>query len=188
MREYIREKWVPVLGDPVGPQEDIPHLLAEFTAFCNRNDWYPAFYQVLPDFLALYQAHGYKTLKIGEEAVVDLPTFTLAGKSHKSLRQTVSRIERKSYTTELYFPPLNNEILKSLKEVSDEWLRSQKGGEKRFSLGWFDAEYIRSCPVIVVKDRREKFRPLPTSFPNTSAGKGPLILCAGGEWKGGWST
>ncbi|SMB97652.1 phosphatidylglycerol lysyltransferase [Thermanaeromonas toyohensis ToBE] len=141
-----------VLGDPIGPEEEIPQIIAEFTAYCGRNDWYPAFYQVLPDYLPAYEACGYKVLKIGEEAVVDLHHFTLSGNRQKSLRQAVNRMVRKGYTTELILPPLSDEILRQLKEVSDQWLRRQKGGEKRFSLGWFDPSYLRGCQVMVVRD------------------------------------
>lgn len=37
-----------------------------------------------------------------------------------------------------------------MRAVSDEWLATMHGAEKRFSLGWFDDEYIRNCPVMAV--------------------------------------
>lgn len=172
-----------VLGDPVGPEQDIPLLVAEFTAFCAVNDWHPAFYQVLPDYLPVYQAQGYRILKIGEEAVVDLCDFTLAGSNRKSLRQTVNRMVRKGYTTELLHPPLNDEILRQLKEVSDQWLRLQKGGEKRFSLGWFDPAYLRSCPVMVVRDARGNIQAFANIIPEYQRKEGTVDLMRrrGGE-------
>jgi len=141
-----------VLGDPVGPDEDIGLLVAEFDEFCARNDWYLAFYQVLPNYLSIYRARGYKILKIGEEAIVDLPDFSLSGKDRKSLRNAVNRLSKKGCTTEFVTPPLKDSLLESLMEVSNQWLNTQQGGEKRFSLGWFDPHYIKSCPVMLVKD------------------------------------
>jgi phosphatidylglycerol lysyltransferase len=35
--------------------------------------------------------------------------------------------------------------------VSDVWLSTVKGSEKRFSLGWFDDDYLRACDVMVVR-------------------------------------
>src|SRR5579883_1517827 len=48
------------LGDPIGPIEDRKEVIVSFQQFCQRNDWYPAFYQTLPDHLNLYQLLGFK--------------------------------------------------------------------------------------------------------------------------------
>jgi phosphatidylglycerol lysyltransferase len=40
--------------------------------------------------------------------------------------------------------------MKSLYEISDTWLTLHKGGEMHFSDGWFEDEYIRNSPVIVI--------------------------------------
>jgi len=48
-------------------------------------------------------------------------------------------------------PPHTPELLRELRQVSDEWLTSMHGSEKRFSLGWFDEEYLNSTPVMVVR-------------------------------------
>ncbi|MGB9792724.1 MAG: phosphatidylglycerol lysyltransferase domain-containing protein [Thermacetogeniaceae bacterium] len=165
-----------VLGDPVGPDDDIPRLVGEFTDLCAKNDWYPAFYQTLPDHLPVYLEHGYKILKIGEEAIVDLASFSLSGRSRKSLRQTVKRLERKGYQAELLLPPLSDETIRELKEVSDHWLRRKKGGEKRFSLGWFDTEYLRSCPVMVVRDAQETIQAFANIIPEYQRMEGTIDL------------
>ncbi len=54
------------LGDPIGPMADRREVIAGFQQLCDRNDWYPAFYQTLPDELAPFQAQGFPTAKIGE--------------------------------------------------------------------------------------------------------------------------
>jgi len=54
--------------------------------FCVTNDWLPAFYQTLPDYLEDYKAVGLRPLKIGEEAIVKLSDFQLAGGEMKSVR------------------------------------------------------------------------------------------------------
>ena len=41
-----------------------------------------------------YESSGLRTVYLGDEAIVDCPTFTLEGRSHKSLRQAVNRVER----------------------------------------------------------------------------------------------
>ncbi|WP_414752742.1 phosphatidylglycerol lysyltransferase domain-containing protein [Anabaena sp. CCY 9910] len=138
------------LGDPIGPIEDRTEVISSFQEFCQRNDWYPAFYQTLPDDIDLYRSLGFKVLKIGEEAIVDLPTFTLQGKAGKNFRPSINRLTKLGYQVSFYQPPISSELLHRLKPVSDEWLRMVQGSEKRFSLGWFDEAYLRECEIAVV--------------------------------------
>ncbi len=137
------------LGDVIGPGEDLAALPA-FQAFCARNDWRPAFYQILPDDLDRYRRSGFEVLSIGHEAIVDLQTFSLEGKEAKTLRGAFNRLTRLGYQAALHPPPLPDDLLAELRAVSDEWLTTVHGREKGFSLGWFDDDYIRSGPVMAV--------------------------------------
>ena len=138
------------LGDPIGPAEDRQEAIVSFQQFCQRNDWYPAFYQTLPDNIDLYTCLGFKVLKIGEEAIVDLKNFTLQGKAGKNFRPSINRLTKLGYQVSFYQPPIANGLLHQLKPVSDEWLKMAQGSEKRFSLGWFDEAYLRDCEIAVV--------------------------------------
>jgi phosphatidylglycerol lysyltransferase len=139
------------LGDPIGAEEDRKEALIGFQQFCQRNDWYPAFYQTLPDDLELYRSLGFKTLKIGEEAIVDLRAFTTQGKAGRNLRSPIARLKKMGYEVKFYKPPIASELLGKLKIVSDEWLKMMQGSEKHFSLGWFDENYLRSCEIAAVQ-------------------------------------
>ncbi len=139
------------LGDPIGPADDIKDVLVGFQQFCQRNDWYPAFYQTLPTHLDLYQSLGFKAVKIGEEAIVDLNAFTMQGKAGKPLRNAVNRMTKLGHRVDFHTPPISDELLQELRSVSDEWLQMRRGSEKRFSLGWFDENYLRECEIAVVR-------------------------------------
>ena len=41
-------------------------------------------------------------------------------------------------------------LLEELRSISDEWLTTMHGAEKKFSLGWFDDDYIRSSSIGAV--------------------------------------
>ncbi|MBD2452739.1 bifunctional lysylphosphatidylglycerol flippase/synthetase MprF [Nostoc sp. FACHB-87] len=138
------------LGDPIGPIEERQEVIVSFQQFCQRNDWYPAFYQTSPDDLDLYISLGFRILKIGEEAIVDLKNFTLQGKAGKNFRPSINRLTKLGYQVSFYQPPINHDLLHQLKSVSDEWLKMAQGSEKRFSLGWFDEAYLRNCEIAVV--------------------------------------
>ena len=138
------------LGDPIGPIEDRKEVIFSFQQFCQRNDWYPAFYQTLPDDIDLYRALGFKVIKIGVEGIVDLQTFTLQGKAGKNLRTPLNRMTKMGYEVKFYQPPIADDLLRRLKPVSDEWLQMVQGSEKQFSLGWFDEAYLRESEMAVV--------------------------------------
>jgi phosphatidylglycerol lysyltransferase len=139
------------LGDPVGPAEDIPSCINNFHTFCARNDWQPAYSQVPPDYLPEYSRLGYHSLCVGSEAIVNLETFSIAGGEKKNIRTGVNKMNKLGYTAEVLEPPHSREILDELRQISDEWLTLMHGYEKRFSLGWFDEEYLNSTRVIIIR-------------------------------------
>jgi phosphatidylglycerol lysyltransferase len=140
------------LGDPIGPSDDIANCITSFAAFCDRNDWEPSFYQVLPDYLKAYQDLGYHSLCIGSEAIVNLSTFSIAGGDKKNIRTGVNKMRKLGYQAEVLQPQHPANLLAELHQISDEWLTSVKGTEKRFSLGWFDEDYLNSTPIIVIRN------------------------------------
>lgn len=139
-----------VLGDPIGPAADFKAAVTSFQALCRSNDWTPAFLQVLPERAAAYREAGFELVAVGEEAVVDVQAFSLKGKKHASLRTALNRFDREGYTTRVYDPPLDDEVLAQLRAISDAWLEQQAGQEKGFTLGWFYDDYIRASRVMVV--------------------------------------
>lgn len=140
-----------VLGDPLGPEDDVAELVREFAAFCDRQDWRLAFYQTLPDHLGAYTRLGFKRLKIGDDAVVDLSRFDLNGSAHKKERHAVRKLEKEGVRVRWYDPPLDDRVLDQLQQVSDEWLQIPGRRERRFTLGLFDREYVRSTPVAAAE-------------------------------------
>jgi phosphatidylglycerol lysyltransferase len=139
-----------VLGDPIGPAEDVRSVLSEFKEYCAQNDWQPAFYQVRPDNLDQYRKAGFDVLCIGQEGMVDLQNFTLEGKPAKDLRYTYNRFTRFGYQAQIHEPPLPDSLLAELRSISDEWLKMMHGSEKRFSLGWFEQDYVRNSLVMTI--------------------------------------
>ncbi len=139
-----------VLGDFIGADDQIAAAISAFHEHCEEMDWTPCYYQVLPDYLGLYQAKGYEALKIGEEAVIELDSFDMKGGTWRDLRNTMNKLRAAGVESHFHLPPIDDGLLHSLKEVSDEWLRLMHGGEKRFSLGWFDYDYLKQCELQVI--------------------------------------
>ena len=138
------------LGDPIGPAEDNAAAIGSFQAYCEHNDWLPTFYQVLPEHTKEYEAAGFNLLCIGNEAIVDVPNFTMQGNINKGLRSAYNRLVRLGFEAIIHPAPISKDLLNVLRQISDEWLTMMNGTEKRFSLGWFDEDYIASCPIIAI--------------------------------------
>ncbi len=140
------------LGDPVGPEEEIEPTVRGFVQMCWENEWIVGFHQTLPDLLPLYRGLRLKKLKIGDDAIVSLQDFSLEGKSKKEFRQKVRQLESTGIRTVEYAPPVPDEVVAQLKQVSDEWLRIPGRRERSFTLGQFDPAYVRSTPVMAATD------------------------------------
>lgn len=152
--QYVTEDRIALtLGDPIGPKVDLAKCLYDFIAFCKLKDWLPAFYQVVPDSLSVYQKAGFQHLCVGNEGIVRLSEFSLEGKANKDMRYAFHKLEKLGYKAQYVPPPLSAALMTELHEISDAWLTLVSGTEKRFSLGWFDQDYIANGPVMVVKDQ-----------------------------------
>ena len=153
-----------VLGDPIGPPDDVLSCIDGFKNFCNMNDWMPAFYQVLPDpslFTGGQALAPYRLAKMVRSTYVSSRS---KGK-RKSIRTSVNKMKRLGYSAEVLLPPHPRSLLNELQGVSDEWLSDRKTSEMRFSVGWFDEDYLNTCPILVVRNSRGASRPSPTSSP-----------------------
>jgi phosphatidylglycerol lysyltransferase len=148
---YVVEGNVAIaLGDPIGPPADIPEAISQFRKMCFQNDWHPAFYQVMPDYLDIYRENGLDEICIGQEAVVDLEHFSLEGHENKNVRTSVNKLVKFGYHSEVVAPPADELLLEQLRIISDEWLSTRQGGEKKFSMGWFNEKYLKTCPIMLI--------------------------------------
>lgn len=146
-----------VLGDPNAcGEEAFDRLLRDFLDFCELNDWEPAFHQVGTRFLPRYAAYGFKWLKVGEEAIVDLGEWSLERPGFKELRYMVRRLRRQGYRFEVRQPPQDDTLLRELEEVNREWLTVPGRRERYFTLGQFSPSYLRTTPVALLRDAAGK--------------------------------
>jgi phosphatidylglycerol lysyltransferase len=164
------------LADPVGPDEEVEETVAGFATFCAENDWGVGFHQTLPDFLAVYEKLGFRRLKVGDDAIVDLAAFSLEGKERKGMRHTVNKLEEEGYRFEWHEPPLPHAILSQLRSVSDAWLSTAGRRERQFTLGAFGEAYVRTTPVAVVSDRGGTIQAFVNRIPSYAKGEATIDL------------
>lgn len=142
--------WV-ALGDPVGPDREMPELIWRYRELCDRHDGWTVFYEVDVHHLHLYIDLGLTLLKLGEEARVPLTTFALEGGARRGLRHTHSHLERAGCTFEVLPRGAVLPLLPVLKAISDAWLAEKRTREKGFSMGFFDEAYLQRFPLGLVR-------------------------------------
>ncbi len=139
-----------VIGDPIGPPEEIRPLLESFAAYCHQRDWQFAFYQARPEHLPEYKQLGWRAIHIGEDPVLWTERFTLDRPELGALRRNVRKLEREGLEARMFVPgtnPFNRDhdpdnMLEQMSEISTEWLHGRAGGERGFCMGRFDPDLL----------------------------------------------
>jgi phosphatidylglycerol lysyltransferase len=145
-----------VLEEPVCAEKNKVALIKDFDRFCHDKGLKAAFYRVDEESVGYFTQLKKKKLIIGQEALLDIATFDLAGRSKKALRNSLNSLQKKGFTTRLCEVPHSEDLLQQLKAVSDEWLYGYKRKELVFAQGSFDATLLQQQDVIASFDAEGK--------------------------------
>ena len=140
------------LGEPIGEPSSCTMVTEEFVEYCGRSGWAVAFHQVTPAGAERLAATGLKALKIGEEAMIGVKAWDLAGEGYKWLRSALRRIERAGLEVVELPTPLSPHDTEQLHEVSDSWLADGGHRERTFTLGRFDVDYLNETTVLALRE------------------------------------
>jgi phosphatidylglycerol lysyltransferase len=140
-----------VLGDPIGEKNDISSTIEEFQEIADIHGFTPVFYQVSDEMLSYLHVGGYAFFKLGEEVLIDLSSFTFSEQKPGALPTPFGKCIEEGYLFSIVKPPHSKELLKELREVSDEWLEGDR--EKIFSYGFFDEDYLNKTEIAIIKDQ-----------------------------------
>ena len=93
-----------VSPDTIGPHAEREQVWGAFRRFADNRGWVVAIMGGSEDWLPVYRATGMHEIYIGDEAVVDIQKFSLAGGHMKGLRQAFNRIAKYGYTATFHDP------------------------------------------------------------------------------------
>jgi phosphatidylglycerol lysyltransferase len=166
-----------VLEDPVcKDQESFIRLVQNFDRFCDENGFVSIYYRVPEGSLSLYRSLRKKNMIVGEEAILDLTTYTLDGGKMKTTRSAVNRLTTEGYLFRVYEPPLKAGLLQKLEQVSDDWLQSLGQKEVAFTQGVFDQSLLKDQVVLTIEDAEEKVVAFLNIIPDYSPGEATYDL------------
>lgn len=152
-----------VLGDPVGDASSFESLLEAFYEYAEYYGYDIIFYQVSDRFMPLYHNFGNQFFKLGEEAIIDLTTFTTSGKKRRGFRATLNKFDDLNINFEVIEPPFSKEMIETLQHVSDQWLDGRN--EMHFSVGQFSEEYLSKAPIGIMRNEDGKIIAFCTLMP-----------------------
>ena len=164
----VRSRVAVVAGDPVGEEGAIPGLIAGFVDHCRHNDWVPVFYEASPRYLDVFRERGLRWFKVGEEAILDLPTWSMSGGAVAKVRQFVNKIHREApdlTVMEYHRRVPNPDLDDQLEDVSSEWLAGKKGGEMGFNLAVFSVDHLKDKRTFVARRADESVEAFVTWLP-----------------------
>ena len=90
--------------DPIGPRNEREQVWGAFRSFADTHGWTTAVMGAGEAWLPTYRDSGMHHIYLGDEAVVQLQEFSLAGKHMKGLRQAHNRIKKYGYTVTFHDP------------------------------------------------------------------------------------
>lgn len=110
-------------GDPVGDVEAWPGAIERFMDEAKAHSWTPAVMGCSETGGEVWTREtGLDALELGDEAVVDVADFSLAGRAMRNVRQMVKRIERAGYETRVRrVRDLSEGELDRIRRATEDW-------------------------------------------------------------------
>ncbi|PPS69155.1 MULTISPECIES: phosphatidylglycerol lysyltransferase domain-containing protein [Streptomyces] len=110
-------------GDPIGDVEAWPGAIERFMDEARAHSWTPAVMGCSETGGEVWTREtGLDALELGDEAVVDVADFSLAGRAMRNVRQMVKRIERAGYETRVRrVRDLGDAELERIRQAAEDW-------------------------------------------------------------------
>lgn len=147
-----------VSGDPVGPLDAFPALVERFIGFAHGRGWRVAVLGASEERLGLYRSQGLQALYHGDEAVLDVATFSLDGRSIRKVRQSGHRLHAAGYSAVAVHAGEIDPVLRGrLAAVAEAWRGDQP--ERGFTMALDDLFRLEGEDALFVVGRDSNGEP-----------------------------
>ncbi|MEH6821231.1 MAG: DUF2156 domain-containing protein [Dietzia psychralcaliphila] len=124
------------LADPVAAPADRSRLLTEFVEFAESQAAVPCLFSVSAETAETMRSHGWRTLQIAEDTIMDLPDLAFAGKKWQKIRSAMNKAEKSG--TSFVSGLLREQpagMLGQVRQISEQWVGDKELPEMGFTLG-----------------------------------------------------
>ncbi len=136
------------LGAPSGPLNLIEPTIHSFMQRCQTYGWEAVF--LAPEVTGPFSNLPFKSVKFGQEAVVNLETFSQKTQHKHEFDRVRRHLETQGYTFSEHIPPHSSRFLAELRKTSDEWLSLPGRTEHAFTEGRFETECLNRLLIYTV--------------------------------------
>lgn len=150
-------KYLHVGGGLLAPEADREQLLAELVQHADRRDLQLSFYNLTEHDLPLFRGYGFQATKLGEEALIDLPSRVWTGGEYAWIRRQTSYCRRQGLaanecTRETSSPHEWRRTMDELHEISSSFLAAKpQANEMRFLDGSFAPERLARQRIFIAR-------------------------------------
>ncbi|HEY6810982.1 MAG TPA: bifunctional lysylphosphatidylglycerol synthetase/lysine--tRNA ligase LysX [Propionibacteriaceae bacterium] len=147
-------------GNPVGDPEHWRSAIDQWRAKARTHGWSLAVMGAGDLGAEAYNEAGLTAFEIGDEAILDMRSFSLNGPGMKSVRQSVSRLQRRGYTTIVTrHADVDAAHFEQLSNSASQW-RGDGGDERGFSmaLGRLGDPLDSECVLVEAHDEGGRLR------------------------------
>jgi len=141
-------------GDPLGDPEAWPGVIELWLEEARSYGWLPAVLGASESGAEAFHRSGLDTLELGDEAIIQVAEFSLAGREMRGIRQAVSRCERAGLqTTCSRLKDLPPAVREELRQKADEWRDGTVERGFSMALDRFGEDRDAECVVVQTRDR-----------------------------------
>jgi lysyl-tRNA synthetase class 2 len=138
----------------VGPPEAFADLLAEVQAFAQARGLKLGAVGASEAMCSLYEQVGLRSIYLGDEAILELETFSLQGRPIRKVRQSVTRLSKAGYTAELHeLSALDADTVSEIERILE--IGRQGAPERGFSMAMDSIAGPEAQDTVVVLARDE---------------------------------
>jgi lysyl-tRNA synthetase, class II len=141
-------------GDPIGDPEAWPGAIGPFLDEAARHAWAPAVMGCSELGAEVWCREGNLTaLELGDEAIVNVADFSLAGRSMRNVRQMVNRVAKHGYVAEVRrVADIPRKELDAIVRAADSWRGSQTERGFSMALGRIGAPGDENCVLATATE------------------------------------
>jgi lysyl-tRNA synthetase class 2 len=153
-------------GDPIGDPDEWGPAILSWLAEARSYGWYPAVLGAGEEGARAFVAAGLKAVPLGDEAIVDVRSFTLRSAALRPVRRAAERITRAGYQVRIVrHGDLSADELAGITQKAEEWRGNEP--ERGFSMALNrlgDAADV-NCIAVLATDSSGRLRGLQSYVP-----------------------